>query len=188
MWIKQEDLVLKVHSEEVLTEYKNTTGKEYSVPAIKVREDCTVIPVNKNWMDVYYDNVESCTCDNIYIKKDCVRVVTPTMRRSQEDPSEYMMAMFQNGYNLLQTYGVTDMLPDTEECFANVFEQYPDLKLITEAGIWKFALVFTAVEGDFRFHKNGGYRGKDEVGEHVSDSPAEEYLMFCLVYITSEGE
>lgn len=80
--------------------------------------------------------------------------------------------------------GVTDVFDDTEKCFDNLFEQYPDLKILgTDVFGGKFALTLQLVDGGFRFHKNGGYRGKDEVGEHVSDSPSEEYLMFCLVRI-----
>lgn len=177
MWIKPEDILHKIQPAESLIRYKENTGEALVAPRIDYRKDCTVIHSSTNWLDVHYENVEDCVCDNIYIKDGLVQVVT-------EDTMSNMSEMYREGWHLLQTYGVTDVFDDTEKCFDNLFEQYPDLKILgTDVFGGKFALTLQLVDGGFRFHKNGGYRGKDEVGEHVSDSPSEEYLMFCLVRI-----
>lgn len=85
-------------------------------------------------------------------------------------------------------YGVTDYDKsyDAKYCVQVLLDMYPELKLLGTIPDRKFMICICTVTDDFHFHKNGGYRGKDEVGEHVYDSPAEEYLMFNVVELIGE--
>ena len=91
-------------------------------------------------------------------------------------------------YSLVQVYGVTDFNSeeDAKYCVETLLKHYPELKLLGDVPDRKFLLNITLVGDDFRFHKNGGYRGKDEVGEHVYDSPSEEYMMFQVLELRGE--
>ena len=100
----------------------------------------------------------------------------------------YSMGLGTNAFEMIPVYGVTDFNEedDAAYCVETLIRNYPELKLLGNIPDRKFMICVATVTDDFRFHKNGGYRGKDEVGEHVYDSPAEEYLMFNIIELIGE--
>ncbi|AHK11316.1 hypothetical protein S14_207 [Shewanella sp. phage 1/4] len=85
-------------------------------------------------------------------------------------------------YNLFTTYSNSDYyVGQNEKTIENLLSYFPELNILGDCDKYKFGIVCRVVEDDFRFHKNGGYRGKDEVQEHVYDSPQEQYFSFMVV-------
>lgn len=97
----------------------------------------------------------------------------------------YSMGLGINSFTMIPVYGVTDFNKEDDGayCIQTLISNYPELKLLGNIPDRKFMICIYIVTDDFRFHKNGGYRGKDDVEEHVYDSPSEEYLMFSIIEI-----
>lgn len=176
MWIKPEDLKLAQPDSVFLEMHKEHHGEEYTTPKLEVIRGITVLSVNPHWLEPHYTNLTHLICHKVYLSDEDVIV-------NKKDTLENMCRLMQEGYEIFTTYGSTDMYSTKEECVSNLLKHYPELQSLGDCKGYKFAITLDKCRADYRFHKNGRYRGNDEVGEHVYDSPAEEYLGFCVVML-----
>ena len=172
MWINKQDLSLVCHSEEFLSEYRRVMQKEYKTPEVNYLGDVPIIVVCSNYLEQHYTNVDDLVGEYLYVSSENTVIDSSPVG---------MIDRLDEGFTFFKSYGVTDLYEDEHCCIESLLKFYPEILQLGSCSENKFALVLTLCEGDFRFHKNGGYRGVDKVEEHVYESPAAEYLMFTVV-------
>lgn len=182
MWVNIEsDLTLTTPDQEFLGDWikYSEDGQPFKHRLAEV-DLVTGIPVatgDKFYTECSYEEISS-LYDHIYVnEKECLVF---------EDI--FLTGKCVRDYTLVQVYGVTDFNSeeDAKYCVETLLKYYPELKLLGDVPERKFLLNISLVGDDFRFHKNGGYRGKDEVGEYVYGSPSEEYMMFQVLEVLGE--
>tara|TARA_R110000851_G_scaffold201027_3_gene352214 strand:- start:10 stop:546 length:537 start_codon:yes stop_codon:yes gene_type:complete len=174
MWLQANEVQDATHDEKWLAQYREISREEWKPSTIKVVQGVPLLLCDTNYLDFQFSNIEDCICDNYFsLMHDLVPV---------EGLAQWGK-LAEGGYEIIMTYGTTDAYEDEGCCVKYLLQQYPELDAYARSSKGKFALSIGLVSGDFRFHKNGGYRGKDDVGEHVYDSPAKEYLAFTVVKI-----
>lgn len=179
MWLKESDLELQTHDKEWLLRYYKIMGYPYKQPEVNYVSGVTIINSDYRFIDRHYTNLDDCICDTFFAKGNDLQILG-------NKGLSYWREMFHSGYETIVTYGVTDLYEDETVCMTKLFECYPELHVYANSTEGKFALSFSLATSDFRFHKNGGYIGKDDVGEHVYDSPAKEYLTFTVLRIQED--
>ncbi len=171
MWMLPCDAQSVNHDQEWLQRYKDICGKDFVAKEVNNVVGVSFIGGTTNFLDQHFSNVEDCICCHLFADKGNVQSV---------ETLEGFSTACELGFVRVPTYGVCDNLDTAEETIRNLLEYYPELKNLGSDFNNKYVLLLCVVDGDFRFHKNGGYRGKGVVGEHVSDSEAESYLTFTV--------
>jgi len=174
MWVQEEDIIRTVHDQEWLDRYLNICKKEYKPCKVSYLENCTIFSCG-SWLDQYFENAEAMYGTYLGKGSDVVDL--------EEGDLELWGELATKGYEHLPTYGVVDFIEDETKCLDNLFKMYPELLCFAKDKNKKYAMTFSLATDDFRFHKNGGYRGEDEVGEYVCDSPSKEYLLFSVIEV-----
>lgn len=174
MWIKESDLQLKIHDAERLSAFRENMGKDFIFPEI-YRGMVTVLTCGAWLLDICYSNVKDCVCDNLFLDDNNSIVIPKGL--------DALVDCYHKDFTSIPSYGCCDWFDDTEKMIDNLLKFYPELNLLGEASNMKFGLRFNRAIEDFRFHKNGDYRGVDEglIGEHVHESPKDQYLLFSVV-------
>lgn len=174
MWIKESDLQLNTHDAEILAAFKEDTGKDFVVPEI-YRGMVTVLACGSWGLGIGYSNVKDCVCDNLFVDNNSTLVIPKGL--------DALVDCYHKQFVSIPSYGCCDWFDDEEKMIENLLKFYPELNLLGEAKNMKFGLCFNRAIKDFRFHKNGDYRGVDEglIGEHVHESPKDQYLLFSVV-------
>ncbi|AUR86361.1 hypothetical protein NVP1084O_154 [Vibrio phage 1.084.O._10N.261.49.F5] len=179
MWATKEDLIESNHDVEWLSKYKDICKKEFKRSELYIDSVNSIPAISLSGYRLSYDNLENVYSWHKSDGKDLVEIDSfDTLHKYQD-----------LGYNQdIPLYGVTDFIPEgtEEELIKNVITNYPELKVFGTCSKSKYVLTLNLAVNDFRFHKNGGYRGKDNVGEHVSDSPSETYLQFGILKVKEE--
>lgn len=178
MWATKEQLVEEQHEQEWLDQFKTIMEKEYQASKVTFDEKTgiTLHFGSDSYLKWSYENVEECVCDNIY--GDSSGIV------NVQNLSEMSEAMEQ-GKSFIPSYGLTDLGGTDESILGTLLENYPELNNLA-FGEDSYIINLEIAEGGLRFHKNGGYKGKDCVGESVDESPSDEYLMFSVFKVKVE--
>lgn len=171
MWIKEGELKEFQHDQQWLDDYKKLFKRDYIAEALYLKEATVIGPTP---IDFCFSNVEAIYSE-LYTDGVTVREV---------DSLDTLSKLINLGYKRLPVYGVMDYKEGITATLENLFKYYPELKAISTIKNESFALSFRVATEDFRFHKNGGYRGEDEVGEHVYESPKDKYLLFKVSRLT----
>ncbi|MCP3681946.1 MAG: hypothetical protein GY861_04575 [bacterium] len=177
MWAKLENLTKAVHNEEWLIQYKEILGKDYKTSEVCNVEEVAVHFGCGSYLSWSYSNVEDCICCDFYADDTGIVDVQSL---------EEMREVIHSGKQYLSVYGITDLGAEEDEVLDILFSNYPELLLLGEDKTTEYILNLEIVEEGVRFHKNGGYRGKEIVGESVAESPSDEYLMFSVYRIKQE--
>ncbi len=176
MWATKEQLILSDNDQEWIDQFKELMGVEYKPSEIEIDKE-TGIAFHfgtDSYLKWSYDNVEDCICDHLMGNEEGIMII---------DGLADIQTARQSGKEFIQTYGLTDMSYDDQEIVDNLLTNYPELKHLAN-GDESYIINLEIAEGGVRFHKNGGYRGGDDVGESVYDSPADEYLMFSVFKVS----
>ena len=185
MWVNIEtDLTLTTPEEDFLASWiKYSDGNKPFEHKKAVVDNATGLPIllgSPFHYECSYNEIkhESSLYDHLYLQEDTAYTFAEL----------YKLDMGSYSCKEVPVYGVTDYdkEDDAANCVLTLIENYPELKLLGNLPNRKFMICICTVSDDFRFHKNGGYRGKDEVAEHVYDSPADEYLMFNVIELVGE--
>lgn len=172
MWAKKEQLKLAAHDQKWLDNYKNLINEDGYKPSEIIIDETEGVALHFG-SDMYlrwtYNNIEKCY-DELYGNESEVVNV-----QSLHELSEAR----QEGKEFIHSYGLTDLEKDDEAILATLLQYYPELRNL-QFGEDSYIINLEIAEGGLRFHKNGGYRGKDCVGESVDESPSDEYLMFSI--------
>lgn len=153
-----------------LNHYKEVVGHEWVSKVVWVVQDIPLILNGGVFVDKYFEGIANSHFDLVGKGKHTKVCDTPEDTRGGE---------------LLSTYGVFDLKSTPEDIVTELKKHYPDILRIGVCPSNKYAIDLRVVRGGFRFHKNGGYRGGDVVGECVADSPAKEYMMFSILLVES---
>ncbi|CAM0104454.1 hypothetical protein VPH5P1C_0037 [Vibrio phage 5P1c] len=173
MWAKKEQLTLEIHEQDWLDNYKIYLDKSGYKPSEVVIDEVDGIALHfgcDSYLKWTYSNVEDCVCDNLYGDEGGLVNV-----QSLQEMSDAI----HGGKNFIPSYGLTDLGGTNENILSVLLENYPELRNL-QHGEDSYIVNLEIAEGGLRFHKNGGYRGKDCVGESIEESPADEYLKFSV--------
>ncbi len=153
-----------------MSKYKDQVGREFT--PIKLRETegyDTLSFILTSFLKLSFSNVKPLYSPIFTDKKEMIIA----------DSTEKLVEAFDKNMKEVPAYGVTDLAEREEDILSVLFENYPELHLLQYSNK-KFIIQLQLAVGSFRFHKNGGYRGKDSVSEHVAESPSDSYLCFHI--------
>lgn len=172
MWASKDDVMKCQHDKAFLDMWEKEVGKPYKHPVVEV-DELTNIPVicyGGFMLSTHFENLEE-----IYYPLGMIE--------GEIFPLDSWTLMEKCLGGTIPAYGNSDLAKTDKEVVSTLIEWYPELKRLADCKKNKYLIVLTGATDDFRFHKNGGYRGKDQVWEHVKDSPADIYLNFHVVKI-----